>query len=269
MKKIIVLGATGMLGSQVYNVLKNSKKYQVFFTTRQQINQKEAIFFDAANYEYSFSDFNSANYIINCIGVTKPFIDKSYVDSLLVNSIFPHKVAEYCNLNNIKLIHITTDCVFSGSKGKYTENSLHDCTDFYGKSKSLGESLNCMNVRTSIIGLEQTNFVHLLSWAISQKGKTINGFTNHLWNGVTTKNLSSILERIIDENFYDKKTFHIHSPNDINKYELLKLINNKFSLNLTINETRATETVDRTLRSNFELTSNFSKRSIEDQISDI
>ena len=269
MSKIIILGATGMLGSQVFKVLNSNKNHEVIYTTRDKINKKEGIFFDATSYDYSISKFENVDYIINCIGVTKPFIDKNYVDSLFVNSIFPHKIAQFCNFNNIKLIHITTDCVFSGREGKYTEKSLHDCTDFYGKSKSLGESINCMNIRTSIIGLELTNFVHLLSWAISQKGKTINGFENHLWNGVTTNNLSIILEKIIEENLYEKKTFHIHSPEDINKYELLKLINKKFSLNLNINKIQATDLVNRTLRSNFDLSSNISNSSIEDQINDI
>ena len=201
--------------------------------------------------------------------MTKPFIENNFLNSILVNSVFPHNLSDFCNKNQIKLIHITTDCVYSGNKGLYTEKDLHDCLDIYGKSKSLGEPKNCMVIRTSIIGQEKNNFVHLLSWIISQKGRTINGFKNHLWNGVTTKYLSEILYKIVKNNLYEKKLLHIHSPNDVSKYELLKLINEKLNLNIKIIEMKAKENINRTLRSVFDFSSKFIKKSVKEQIDEI
>tara|TARA_B100000959_G_scaffold205245_1_gene215123 strand:+ start:480 stop:1295 length:816 start_codon:yes stop_codon:yes gene_type:complete len=271
MQKIIILGITGMLGSKMLETFQSTNKYKVYFTSRNKknFNQSNHIHFDVLNQNINFDFFKDADYIINCIGVTKPFINKNIVDSIYINSIFSHKLSDFCEKNKIKFIHITTDCVFSGNEGEYQEDCLHDCIDIYGKSKSLGEPDNCMVIRTSIIGIEKTNFVHLLSWVISQKGKSVNGFLNHLWNGVTTNYLSNIVEDIISRDLYEQKLFHVHSPKDITKYELLKIINNKFNLKLNINPINASLKINRTLRSKNKLTSQLCTLNINEQINNL
>jgi dTDP-4-dehydrorhamnose reductase len=168
----------------------------------------------------------------------------------------------------VKLIHITTDCVFSGKDGNYNEDSLHDCLDEYGKSKSLGEPNNCMVIRTSIIGEEIHKNASLISWAKSMKGKEVNGFLNHLWNGITTKRYAEICEEIIENNLFEINLFHIHS-NYLSKFELLYLINKKFDLRLKINEYFDKTQIDRRLTTNKKLQNRISFKSIQQQIEEL
>jgi dTDP-4-dehydrorhamnose reductase len=115
------------------------------------------------------------------------------------------------------VIHITTDCVFSGRGGRYDENSLHDCLDDYGKSKSLGENQNLTIIRTSIIGEEKTNKKSLLEWVKSQKNNLIFGYTNHFWNGVTCLEMSKFIFTLIKEQNYWKGVQHVYSPDIVSK----------------------------------------------------
>lgn len=194
----------------------------------------------------SFNKIPQCDYIINCIGITKPFIDIDPVASIKINSIFPRELANYCDKKGYKLIHITSDGVFSGIGGNYNENAPHDCSDFYGKTKSLGEPGNCMVLRTSIIGEEIHKKASLIEWVKSQKGKEVNGFTNHLWNGITTKQYAKICDKIIINNWFEKDLFHIFS-NTVSKFELLNLINNRFNLNLVIKKSQLPPLINRTL----------------------
>ena len=192
MPKVLILGGNGMLGSEMFDYFSKKNNFKIFSTTRNKEQTENNIFFDAVE-KNNFEFLNDFDFVINCIGTTKPFIELNPIKSIYVNSILPRKISNFCEKNNVKFIHITTDCVFSGKSGNYNENSSHDCEDLYGKSKSIGEPKNCMCIRTSIIGREINHFVHLVSWAISQKGKNVNGFSNHFWNGVTTKYLSEII----------------------------------------------------------------------------
>lgn len=265
MVKVLILGSTGMLGSAVGKYFEQNKNFETFFTFRnEEVSYgKNKIFFDVLN--TPLEQLPEVDYIINCIGVIKPFMDKNMKDSIYINSLFPHKLADFCESKNTKMIHITTDCVFSGREGKYSESSLHDCLDSYGKSKSLGETKNCMVIRTSIIGEEIHKNASLIEWAKSMKNKKVNGFTNHLWNGITTKHYAEICEKVILENLYEKTLFHVHS-NDITKYEMLKLISSKFNLNLEIEAVDAKEFCDRTLRTNKNLNSLVKTKTIQQQI---
>jgi len=205
--------------------------------------------------------------MINCIGVIKPFMGINKINSIYVNSIFPHKLSRYCQQKNIKLVHITTDCVFSGKLGKYDEQSPHDCEDDYGKSKSLGEPNNCMVLRTSIIGEEVHKNASLIEWVKNNKGGNINGFVNHTWNGITTKHYAEICNQIIEKELYDNGLFHLHS-NDVTKLELLHLIDDRFDLNITINPTK-TPIVDRTLRSQKTLINKVNIKTIQQQVREL
>lgn len=268
MHKVLILGGKGMLGSEMFDYFSKKSNYNTFCTTRKKEKTENTIFFDA-NAENNFNFIKDFHFVINCIGTTKPFIELNPIKSIYVNSILPRKIANFCEVNNVKFIHITTDCVFSGKIGNYNENSSHDCEDLYGKSKSIGEPKNCMCIRTSIIGREINHFVHLVSWAISQKGKHVNGFSNHFWNGVTTKYLSDIIYKIIDNNLFKQQLYHIFSINPVSKYELLNMLNTSLELNLKIKKTIAEPNIDRTLTSKYNLSSKLSSLSINDQIQEI
>lgn len=266
--KIVVLGSTGLLGNTVAKYFMEKTNHEIICTHRNKevALVDKSIYFDALNPDFSVVD--GCDYVINCVGIIKPFMKDNLIDNIYVNTIFPRKLSDYCKVKNVKLIHITTDCVFSGKDGNYSENSAHDCLDEYGKSKSLGEPNNCMVIRTSIIGEEIHKNASLISWAKSMKGKEINGFLNHLWNGITTKRYAEICDEIIKNNLYEVGLFHVHS-NNLSKFELLHLINKKFHLNLKINEYVDIMSVDRRLISLKNLQNKLSIKSIEQQIEEL
>jgi dTDP-4-dehydrorhamnose reductase len=243
---ILILGSTGMLGNAVTKYFISKTKYNITVTHRDPYQKllSDSVYFDPT--VEPLDKLVGYDYVINCIGIIKPFIEQSIENSININSLFPRKLANHCEKNNIKLIHITTDCVFSGRDGNYNEKSPHDCTDIYGKTKSLGEPDNCMVLRTSIIGDEIHKNASLIAWAKSNTGKEVNGFINHIWNGVTTTEYASVCHQIIEKNLFKKELFHIYS-NTVTKYELLQLINKYYELNLKINMTSAVEKIDRTL----------------------
>ncbi len=255
--KILVLGSTGMLGSAVGKYFIEVFGRDVWCSYR--VDHEEFAFGQKFPFEAMaahpfecIDELGNVDYIVNCIGCIKPYTmnAKDYPTSIYVNSVFSRKLANWCVDKKIKLIHITTDCVFSGKKGKYTETDLHDASDVYGKSKSLGEPENCMVLRTSIIGHEVHGKVSLLEWIKSQKGKEVNGFTNHMWNGMTTTQYAKCVEKIIQGGLFNIGTYHIFSPNDISKFQLLNVVNDKFDLDLTIKDVTAPEAIDRTLSTN-------------------
>lgn len=264
--RILVLGATGMLGNTVFNHLNKNNDFITTPTYRTTFNTiNNGFCFNALTDSVEMIPKNF-DYIINCIGIITPFINKNPMESIKINSIFPLELADYCNKNNMKLIHITTDCVYSGNKGKYNETDPHDALDFYGKSKSLGECFaNAMVLRTSIVGEEIHSFVSLLSWAKSKSGGKIDGYGNHLWNGLTTNWYAKVCETIIYDDLYENGVFHIFAADDVSKYELLQYFNEKFSLNLEINEVFP-EKVDRTLRTTKSLCSKLNIPSVKQMV---
>ena len=190
--------------------------------------------------------------VVNCAGLIPQRAQSDGPNNekyFIINGLFPNILSIYCNELNIKFIHITTDCVFSGKKGLYTEEDIHDETNMYGLSKSFGEPLNTTIIRTSIIGHEIQNKKSLLEWVISQKNKKINGFSNHYWNGLTCLQLSHIINQIINNNMFWIGVRHITSPNIVSKYELVKIINDIYDLNLSITDERTTPNTDKSLLS--------------------
>lgn len=265
--KICILGSTGMLGNAVAKHFLKSGHEVVLTHRNEEVKLTDSsIYFDAENTDLAF--LNDFDYVLNCIGTIKPFMDKNPITSIYINSIFPRKLADHCGQNDVKLIHITTDCVFSGKDGNYHEDSLHDCLDNYGKSKSLGEPENCMVIRTSIIGEEIHKNASLISWVKSMKGKEANGFKNHWWNGVTTNHYAEICQNIIDNSLYEVDLFHVHS-NTVDKHQLLNLINDKFDLDIKISGIVTDVSVDRTLASKKHLINKLNIKSIEQQIKEL
>lgn len=265
-KRILVLGATGMLGNAVFNHFSKNNDFITTPTYRTQLNNlTNGFYFNALNNSIEAIPKNF-DYIINCIGIITPYINNNPIESIKINSLFPLELADYCHNNNIKLIHITTDCVYSGNDGKYVETDPHDALDFYGKSKSLGEcTSNAMVLRTSIVGQEIHNYASLLSWAKSQSGGKIDGYSSHLWNGITTNWYARVCETIIYKDLYENGLFHIFSADDVSKYELLQYFNEKFSLNLDIKETFPKK-VDRTLRTTKTLCSKLNIPSVQEMV---
>jgi len=158
------------------------------------------------------------------------------------------------------------NCVFSGEDGNYDEDSAHDASDDYGKSKSLGEPENCMVLRTSIIGPEVHNNASLISWVQAQGGKKINGFTNHLWNGITTLQYAKVCDQIISNNWYDEDLYHIYSPNIVNKFELVSMINDRYSVGANITPVEALVAIDRTMSTKKGLCAKLNIPELKDQI---
>jgi dTDP-4-dehydrorhamnose reductase len=269
MKRIVVLGSTGMLGNKVLEHFSNLDGYEVYgsYRTESVAPAKNSFPFSA---EFPiWSEIPECDYILNCIGVIKPFMKNNTAGAIRVNSLFPWYLASWCESNNTRLIHITTDCVFSGKDGDYTESSLHDCLDEYGKSKSLGEPTNCMVIRTSIIGEEIHKNASLIAWAKSQKGKSVNGFTNHYWNGVTTLEYAKICQQIIESDLFQNDLYHVYSPEPVNKLELLTFISDRFQLELDIKPFVTENSCDRTLLSDKEMINKLTISSIAKQIGEL
>lgn len=273
MKKVLILGATGMLGNTVAKLFNSLQGFDVYLTYRNK-DVAEANFKNISkniNFDCVIDDINSLpkdfDYVINCIGVIKPFMLSDPMLVIYINSLFPWKLATWCNDNNVKMIHITTDCVFSGLRGKYNEIDEHDALDAYGKSKSLGEPISkCMVLRTSIIGEEIHKNASLISWTKTQKGKEVNGYINHFWNGITTNQYAQCIEKIINSNLYENGLFHIHSKNTLSKYEMIKCFNKKFNLDLKILPYSTNPMCDRSLSSLKKLNTILDIPSVEEQI---
>ena len=270
MIKVLILGGTGMLGNAVVRHFISQEGYEVTATYRTDgldipCNK---IKFDVVNGspDELTGDFD---YVLNCIGIIKPFMLPDIMAAIKINSLFPHTLAQWCINNNQKLVHITTDCVYSGSKGKYIESDLHDALDNYGKSKSLGECPDkAMVLRTSIIGEEIHKHASLIAWAKNQKGKTISGFSTHLWNGITTNQYAKVCDIVIRENLYEHGLFHVFAEDDVTKLEMMHLFNKKYNLGMTI-EDKQPVSCDRTLRTEKQLNGKLEIPTVKKMIEEI
>tara|TARA_R110002020_G_scaffold123525_2_gene280137 strand:+ start:14636 stop:15448 length:813 start_codon:yes stop_codon:yes gene_type:complete len=267
MVKVLILGSTGMLGNAVAKYFLSLPNFKTYITHRSKLKlNSDSLHFDALTDD--LENLPDVDYIINCIGVIKPFMVNKLSDSIYLNSIFPRKLANHCQETHTRLIHITTDCVFSGQEGSYSEDSLHDALDEYGKSKSLGEPDNCMVLRTSIIGKEIHKDASLIAWAVSQKGNNVNGYTNHLWNGITTIQYAKCCESIINKNLYQIGIRHIFS-NFITKYDLLQLISKTLDLDLKVSKFETVQKCDRTLSTTFGLNKELNIPPLSTQIEEL
>lgn len=263
MKKIAVIGAGGMLGYAVGEYFER-KGDDVTRVTRAE--------YDIARdpIEKLSNVITDCRYVVNCAGVIKPQIASTPIEDVFrVNAIFPRNLAKLADSTGSQVFHVTTDCVYSGTKGGYTENDLFDADDVYGMSKNSGDTADNMTLRTSIIGEEKGQSRSLLEWARSQAGKEVNGFLNHHWNGVTTLYLAEIIETIIDRDLYEKGIFHVHSPDTVNKYELVSMLSEVYGLNLTVNPIEVENSCDRDLGSIHELSSKVSTKTIRQQIQEM
>lgn len=242
--KVIIFGSNGMLGTYLNKFLE--KKYEVIPITRKDIDLSKSTENEILN--FLSNCVSEKDLIINSSGIIKQR-EYDINDMINVNSIFPNILSKFKKNKNCNIIHITTDCVYSGHKGNYVENDYHDCLDEYGKTKSLGENNNLTIIRTSIIGEEIDNKKSLVEWVKSQSNTTINGYTNHLWNGVTCLELSKLIDNMIQEINFWVGIKHIFSPKTVSKYELVSMINKIYDLNITITEIETSEKCYRNLNS--------------------
>jgi len=261
--KVFLFGANGMLGNYVRSYL-SQNHIQVIPLTRKDFDLEELSVLSLKKF-LEEKGLGADDVIVNCAGVI-PQASKdrelSKRNYYKINSILPIILS----MLTTHMIHITTDCVFSGATGGYHEYSTPDEINDYGISKSLGELCDGTIIRTSIIGEELVNKRSLLEWVISNENRTINGYSNHFWYGVTCLQLAKIIHKIINQNLYWKGVRHIFSPTTVSKYELCTMISDIYELNIKVKEYE-TEKVDKSLSTVYEVHRNIPE--LNDQLKEM
>lgn len=259
MSRVLILGSSGMLGNSMARIL-SENDHEVIEANRSGtavFSGNTSVKFDALHdsVEELFSSFPKLDYCFNAVGRIRQLIDESDPDSvanaLVLNRRFPHELSRAAEVVGVNTIQITTDCVFSGKEGGYNELSSHSPSDLYGISKSEGEreSQGLMQIRSSIVGREIKSQNSLLNWFLSQeKSAIIHGYTNHIWNGVTTLQFSLVVSGVIKENLFRPGNFHLVPKDTCSKYELLNMFARGYDRqDLEILATLAPQSIDRSL----------------------
>jgi dTDP-4-dehydrorhamnose reductase len=233
--RVLVLGATGMLGSAVYKVLSGSNALSVFGTVRNtsaiknfgpglQENLISGV--DVLDHDCLVNVFQQCkpDVVVNCVGLIKQLSTaKDPLSTLPVNAMLPHRLSKLCGLTNSRLIHISTDCVFSGRKGMYQEVDVSDAEDLYGKSKFIGEVVDephAITLRTSIIGHELNSQSSLVDWFLSQEG-SVKGFSQAIFSGLPTVELARVIMEFVIPQPTLHGLYHV-SAQPIDKLTLLQ-----------------------------------------------
>lgn len=258
--RVLVLGVTGMLGSTLFRALSAHQDLEIFGTMR-----------DASGARHFSSELRDAlvpnvqlegegglltafsiakpDVVVNCIGIIKQLPNSNdHLESLAINASLPHRLAKYCSAVGARLIHFSTDCVFSGKHGQYRENDFADAQDLYGRSKFLGEVRysNTLTLRTSIIGHELNTNKSLLDWFLSQTS-AIKGFKRAVFSGLPTTEVARVVRDIVIPDPELTGLYHL-SVNPINKYELLRLVAKIYEKDIDIIPDE-TVVIDRSLNS--------------------
>ena len=248
LKSVLVLGSEGMLGQVVYRLLSRSEKLIVRSTCLE--HKSDPCYFNVeeglSRLYKIFERYGPFDYLINCIGSINRKIDERDPESLrraiLINALFPHDLAMRAQTKGARVIHISTDGVFARDAGVCLEDTPCDCKDAYGKTKCLGEvKASCfLNIRCSIIGPNAVEKRGLLEWFCSQPpGAEVHGYTDHMWNGVTTLQFAKLCHELILRDFFnvvrDEAPVHHFCPNQtVSKYELLQLFKTAFRPDITV-----------------------------------
>lgn len=235
--RVLVLGAGGMLGNAVFRVFNEKRDFEVYGSVRAKspprifgtdLTQNIITSCDVENSDVLIRLLSKVKpgLVINCIGLVKQLSSANEVlDAVPLNSVLPHRIAALCELAGARLIHISTDCVFSGKKGSaYFESDRPDAEDLYGRSKLLGEvaSVGAITLRTSIIGHELGGNRSLIDWFLSQQG-AVKGYSKAIFSGLPTVELAKIMRDFVAVNPDLHGLYHV-SAKPINKYELLGLV---------------------------------------------
>ncbi len=246
--KILILGGSGMLGHRLWINL--SKKHETWVTVRgdgSEIPEDPEFprkyirpIVDALNFDQVIRAMASIqpDLVINCIGLIKQMghIARDPLFSISLNAMLPHRISMTCRTAKIRMIHISTDCVFSGKKGNYLESDQSDAEDLYGRTKFLGEVAypHCVTLRSSIIGQELKNHLGLIDWFLAQTG-TIHGYKRAIYSGFTTDEFSTIIRDYVIPNTSLSGVYHV-SSDQISKYELLQLAKQAYHKDIEIQE---------------------------------
>lgn len=248
-----------MLGNAMFRFFSAQNHHEVWGTLR---NSSSMRFFDARLHPQIISDIDVLNqdtlirllhrikpdYVINCIGLVKQLaeVDDPLI-TLPINAMFPHQLARLCALCNARMLQISTDCVFSGMKGHYSETDISDATDLYGKSKFIGELAydHTVTIRTSIVGHELQSKNSLIDWFLSQSS-SCSGYTKAIFSGLPTITLAEIIHNYVIENSKLSGIYHVAS-NPISKFELLNLIATEYKKQILILEDDSV-VIDRSLK---------------------
>ena len=237
--RLLILGGSGMLGHQLWRSL--HAQHDIWVTLRRPaadfapyhlFDEAKSIQVDDITDDATLGQALAQakpDAVINCVGLIKQR-DEASDEALAVrvNAEFPHRLAKRCGETGARLIHFSTDCVFAGTRGNYTEDDPADATDLYGQSKHRGEVTGpqCVSLRTSVIGHELGTNLGLLDWFISQRSQTINGFKKAIYSGFTTLEMARIVERILTQHAALSGLWHVASE-PISKFDLLQLCREK------------------------------------------
>ena len=256
--RILILGGDGMLGHQLLRHFKERHDVRATLRLGREAYEAHRLFeqgsafygIDARQMDallQVIADFRPET-VVNAIGIVKQRSDaKEVIPSLEINSLLPHRLALACRTVGARLVHLSTDCVFSGRKGNYCETDFSDADDLYGRTKFLGEvsESHCLTLRTSMIGPELSRKTGLLEWFLAQRGQTVKGFTKAIFSGFPTSELARIVERVLVDVPTVHGVYHV-AARPISKYDLLTLIRDRLRLPITI-ERDSTFECDRSL----------------------
>ena len=240
--KVLILGGSGMLGHKLSQVL--AERFDTLATFRG--SSAVGVYYprhivcgvlaeDFETVEKALTA-NEPDVVVNCIGIVKQDeAAKDRAQSIAINSLFPHQLARACGARGIRLIHLSTDCVFSGRRGNYKEDDVSDAEDIYGRTKWLGELDydHCLTIRTSMIGRELRGSHGLIEWFLSQRGKRVRGFKRAIFSGFTTIALSETIGNIIANGDEIHGVWHV-TADPINKFELLSMVKQAFQVDIEI-----------------------------------
>jgi dTDP-4-dehydrorhamnose reductase len=260
---VLILGASGMLGSAVLREFSGFQG-ELIATSRGGAGLKPSSNVTFLNFDAGADSLNEKfpmpiNFVINCIGIIKPYINDSDPEQTAtafeINGAFPSHLESWATERGAKVIQIATDCVFSGTRGNYQEGSEHDASDVYGKSKSLGEAkgASMMHLRVSIIGPEVNRNSSLMEWVRNQPTSAeISGFTDHYWNGITSMHFARIARGIIENNLFEAGVFHVLPQDSVTKCELVSLIAEHLGRSdIKVHPTVTGANINRTLHTSF------------------
>lgn len=245
--KVLILGVSGLIGHKLLQEL--SVDHEVFGTlhkTKDHYNNLELFSgstiiegIDVLKFEKLTGVLQAIDpdVVLNCVGITKRKIrQNNTLEVIETNASFPHKLAKWAKNNNKRVIHFSTDCVFNGKEGDYTEESLTTAEDLYGRTKALGEIRygHTLTIRSSFIGQELFDRTELLDWVLAQDGKQIKGFKNALYSGVSTNFMAKTVNDIINNHTQLSSLYHLALEVPISKYDLICLAKKAFGLNIDI-----------------------------------
>ena len=241
--RLLILGTTGMLGHKMFQVLRKDKRYDVYGAARTNYLTDRIIKIKDFNEIYELIKLLKPDVVINCIGIIKQ-IDSDRETMMQVNALFSQELGKLCSSIGVKVIQVSTDCVFSGKRGNYTEEDELDATDDYAVSKRMGELNGHLTIRTSLIGHEIKNKLSLLEWFLSQK--EANGYKKAIFSGLTTIEFSRMIRDYVLPNINKLSGIYNVASAPISKYDLLNKINKRYGSNINIHKDKKL-VIDRSL----------------------